>query len=70
MNIKYKEPDYDDSSLSSEYKVWSVEEFHNHQSLNDLLAKTSEANRQKRLESNRKDRIELDTSYKDKFSFD
>ena len=70
MNIRYKEPNYDFSSLSSEYKIFSVEEFHNHQSLNDLLIKTSEANKQKEKERNRKRRIERDNSYKDKFSFD
>ena len=70
MNVRYKEPHYDFTSLSSEYKIFSVEEFHNHQSLNDLLLKTSEANKQKDKERNRKRRKDIDDSYKDKFSFD
>ncbi len=70
MNVRYKEPHYEYTSLSSEYKIFSVEEFHNHQSLNDLLSKTSEANKQKDKERDRKRRKDIDDGYKDKFSFD
>ena len=70
MNIRYEQPNLDYLSLANQYKVWSVEEFHNHQSLNDLLTKTFESNKQQEKERNRNRTKERDNSYKDKFSFD
>lgn len=70
MYVRYDEPDIDYSSLSSQYEVWSVEEFHNHTSIQELLSKTYLTNKQKTIERNNKFNSERDKSYKDKFSFD
>ena len=70
MNIRYKEPNYDFTSLSSEYKIFSVEEFHNHASIHELLLKTYLAHKQKLIQRQNKYNSERDNNYKDKFSFD
>ena len=70
MKVQFTLRNMEGYFLPESYSIFSVKEFHNHRLINDLLIKTSEANRQKRLERNRKDRIELDNSYKDKFNLD
>jgi hypothetical protein len=70
MYVRYEEPCVDYSSLASEYKVWSVEEFHNHSSIQELLLNTYLANKKKTSQRISKFNNEQDKSYKDKFSFD
>lgn len=69
MNVRYEQP-HTDYPCASEFKVWSVEEFHNHVSLHELLLQTYLANKQKNIQRQNKSNSERDKSYKDKFSFD
>ena len=70
MNVRYESPNSDYSSLASEYKIRSVEEFHNHVLLHELLLQTYLANKQKIIQRNNKFNSERNKSYKDKFTFD
>ena len=70
MNIVYHSPNNTYGTLSNEYKFSSIEEFHNHVSIHELLLKTYLAKKQKNIQYQNKIKSEEDKIYKDKFSFD
>ena len=70
MNITYDSQLETYGTISYPYKFSSVEEFHNHASIHELLLKTYLAHKQKLIQRQNKYNSERDNNYKDKFSFD
>ena len=70
MNITYRSVHGTSDTISYGYSFPSVEEFHNHASIHELLLKTYLAHNQKLIQRQNKSNSERDNSYKDKFSFD
>ena len=70
MNITYDSALETYGTISYQYKFSSVEEFHNHASIHELLLKTYLDHKQNLIQRQNKYNSERDNNYKDKFSFD